>query len=48
MSVTADRKEFYARLQAKSAAPLWEVLSDIVRRDPRTAVQAALWLLSRE
>ena len=43
MSVTADRKEFYARLQAKSAAPLWEVLSDIVRRDPRTAVQAALW-----
>jgi gentisate 1,2-dioxygenase len=43
MSVTADRKDFYARLKAKSAAPLWEVLSDIVRRDPRTAVQAALW-----
>jgi gentisate 1,2-dioxygenase len=43
MSVTAERKEFYARLQAKSAAPLWEVLSDIVRSDPRTAVQAALW-----
>jgi gentisate 1,2-dioxygenase len=43
MSVSAARKEFYARLQAKSAAPLWEVLSDIVRKDPRTAVQAALW-----
>jgi gentisate 1,2-dioxygenase len=43
MSVSAERKEFYARLQAKSAAPLWEVLSDIVRKDPRTSVQAALW-----
>jgi gentisate 1,2-dioxygenase len=43
MSATAERKEFYARLKAKSAAPLWEVLSDIVRKDPRTAVQAALW-----
>src|SRR5262250_1976237 len=43
MSVSAERKDFYARLQAKSAAPLWEVLSDIVRKDPRTSVQAALW-----
>ena len=43
MSATAERKEFYNRLQAQSAAPLWEVLSDIVRKDPRTAVQAALW-----
>ena len=43
MAATADRKEFYARLKAKSAAPLWEVLSDIVRKDPRTAVEAALW-----
>jgi gentisate 1,2-dioxygenase len=43
MSVSAERKDFYVRLQAKSAAPLWEVLSDIVRKDPRTAVQAALW-----
>ena len=37
------RKDFYARLSGKSAAPLWEVLSDIVRKDPRTSVQAALW-----
>src|SRR3954470_14305194 len=43
MSATAERREFYSRLLAKSAAPLWEVLSDIVRRDPRTSVQAALW-----
>ncbi|HUK33522.1 MAG TPA: gentisate 1,2-dioxygenase [Vicinamibacterales bacterium] len=43
MSATAERQAFYARLKAKSAAPLWEVLSDIVRKDPRTAVQAALW-----
>ena len=37
------RKDFYSRLSGKSAAPLWEVLSDIVRKDPRTSVQAALW-----
>ncbi len=37
------RTDFYARLKTKSAAPLWEVLSDIVRKDPRTSVQAALW-----
>jgi gentisate 1,2-dioxygenase len=37
------RQEFYSRLKTRSAAPLWEVLSDIVRKDPRTAVQAALW-----
>jgi gentisate 1,2-dioxygenase len=43
MNATAERKEFYARLKAKNAAPLWEVLSDIVRKDPRTAVEAALW-----
>src|SRR5262252_5890984 len=43
MSADSNRKEFYARLKTKSAAPLWEVLSDIVRKDPRTAVQAALW-----
>ncbi len=43
MSVTAERKDFYSRLKSKGAAPLWEVLSDIVRKDPRTSVQAALW-----
>jgi gentisate 1,2-dioxygenase len=43
MDVTAERQAFYSRLKARSAAPLWEVLSDIVRKDPRTAVQAAFW-----
>jgi len=43
MEATAERKEFYSRLKTKNAAPLWEVLSDIVRKDPRTAVAAALW-----
>jgi gentisate 1,2-dioxygenase len=43
MEATAERREFYSRLKTKNAAPLWEVLSDIVRKDPRTAVQAALW-----
>ena len=27
----------------RAPRPLWEVLSDIVRKDPRTSVQAALW-----
>ncbi len=43
MGATGERHEFYTRLKAKSAAPLWEVLSDIVRKDPRTAVQSTLW-----
>jgi gentisate 1,2-dioxygenase len=43
METTAERKDFYSRLKSKSAAPLWEVLSDIVRKDPRTAVQPAFW-----
>jgi gentisate 1,2-dioxygenase len=41
--VTAERREFYERLDRESAAPLWEVLGDIVRADPRTACQPALW-----
>ncbi len=40
---SAERKAFYERLKTRSAAPLWEVLSDIVRTDPRTACVAALW-----
>lgn len=41
--VTAERREFYNRLNQSSAAPLWEVLADIVRTEPRTACQPALW-----
>ena len=43
MEATVERKEFYSRLKTKNAAPLWEVLSDIVRKDPRTAVESAVW-----
>ena len=43
MNPSLDRKEFYRRLKSKSAAPLWEVLGDIVRKDPRTSVEATLW-----
>jgi gentisate 1,2-dioxygenase len=43
MDTSTERIAFYSRLKSKSAAPLWEVLSDIVRKDPRTSVEAALW-----
>jgi len=41
--VTAERQEFYGRLGQKSAAPLWEVLSDIVTVKPRPVGVPALW-----
>jgi gentisate 1,2-dioxygenase len=40
---STERRAFYDRLKTRSAAPLWEVLSDIVRSDPRTACVPALW-----
>ena len=40
---SAERKAFYARLKKQNAAPLWEVLGDLVRSDPRTACIATLW-----
>jgi gentisate 1,2-dioxygenase len=40
---SAERKEFYTRLRTQNAAPLWEVLGDLVRSDPRTACMPALW-----
>ena len=41
--VTAERQEFYGRLSQKSAAPLWEVLSDIVTVKPKPVGVPALW-----
>lgn len=41
--VTAARQEFYDRLGQKSAAPLWEVLSDIVTVKPKPVGVPALW-----
>ena len=40
---SAERRAFYDRLKAQNAAPLWEVLGDLVRTDPRTACVATLW-----
>lgn len=40
---SGERGAFYNRLDQKSAAPLWEVLGDIVRTEPRTAGVPALW-----
>ena len=40
---SAERKAFYARLKKQNAAPLWEVLGDLVRSDPRTSCVATLW-----
>jgi gentisate 1,2-dioxygenase len=40
---SAERREFYGRLKTQNAAPLWEVLGDLVRTDPRTACLATLW-----
>jgi gentisate 1,2-dioxygenase len=44
---TTTRQEFYQRLNEESAAPLWEVLADIVRTEPRTACLPALWSYER-
>jgi len=41
--VTAERQEFYQRLGHKAAAPLWEVLSDIVTVKPKPVGIPALW-----
>jgi gentisate 1,2-dioxygenase len=40
---TAERQEFYKRLNKKAAAPLWEVLSDIVTVQPKPVGIPALW-----
>src|SRR4051812_2464770 len=40
---TIERDEFYQRLQAKNAAPLWEQLADLVLAQPRPGCVAALW-----
>ena len=41
--VSQLRREYYTRLAAKNAAPLWEVLSSLVTPTPRDKTQAALW-----
>jgi gentisate 1,2-dioxygenase len=40
---SAERREYYQRLHQKNAAPLWEVLSDLIPAQPRPAASPALW-----
>jgi gentisate 1,2-dioxygenase len=38
-----EREEFYQRLKAKDAAPLWQELADLVLAAPRPSCVPALW-----
>jgi gentisate 1,2-dioxygenase len=40
---TIEREEFYQRLQAMNAAPLWEQLADLVLAQPRPGCVPARW-----
>ncbi len=42
-SLTPERKEFYDRLNARGAAPLWEVLGAIIPPEPRPEAVPVLW-----
>ena len=41
--LTPERHEFYQRLDAQHAAPLWEVLSTLIRPRPAPATVPVLW-----
>ncbi len=43
MTATAARRDFYQRIAHLNAAPLWEVLSEIVGAKPHPAAVPALW-----
>src|SRR5215510_14785952 len=40
---SAARREFYARLNKKNTAPLWEVLESLFPAEPQPACVPALW-----
>src|SRR5881296_1386090 len=40
---SAERREFYERLEKKNTGPLWENLAQLIRTEPRTACVPALW-----
>lgn len=44
--LSAERRDFYARLAAKSAKPLWEVLGSLVTPTPQDRTQPAIWRYS--
>ena len=41
--ISAERRDYYQRLQQKHAAPLWEVLGDLIPSQPRPPASPALW-----
>ena len=40
---SAERREYYQRLEQKHATPLWEVLGDLIPAQPRPTASPALW-----
>ncbi len=42
-TLTPERKDFYDRLDARGAAPLWEVLGAIIPPEPRPEAVPVLW-----
>lgn len=42
-AVTPEREEYYRRLAKRNAGPLWEVLGELVPKEPRTRCIAAHW-----
>lgn len=41
--LTPERREFYGRLDARGVAPLWEVLSTLIRQRPAPDAVPVLW-----
>jgi gentisate 1,2-dioxygenase len=41
--LTPERREFYSRLEARNTAPLWEVLSTLIRPRPAPEAVPVLW-----
>src|SRR5260370_20262681 len=41
--ISAQRREYYQRLEQMHAAPLWEVLGDLIPAQPKPAASPALW-----
>ena len=46
--ITAAGREFYQRLAEKNAAPLWEVLAELVPPEPKTRCVPTLWQFAEQ
>jgi gentisate 1,2-dioxygenase len=45
-ALTDERRDFYTRLGAKAAKPLWEVMGSLITPTPRDRAQPAIWRYS--